>query len=297
MTASAALRWPVTSRWKIARGQGSVALLSSTQRAVLLYVAWLTRKGAGRGNRRTLEEMCKALGLSVNQRGQVSEELWRLRQLNLIGFETRLGSKGFHRLWLDRGSARARAVRQAQRAANDRTSTPFGGFITARGVEAAWRRRRRPPSRAGASARDGPRRGTRPPQVINARCPVGHPTRLGRRSWMAAPDGFLLRAEWTGVCRRCGDRPMREVVELEAVVAPPRELSPAELADPELLERRRRMAALYATEGHRVDERTIRTYLDERPTSTSTSGPLANDVDRLIRRRPPQEPPGAGGQS
>jgi hypothetical protein len=57
---------------------------------------------------------------------------------------------------------------------------------------------------------------------------------------------------------------MRETVELEVPPIEPRALSPAELADPELLERRRRMAALYAAEGHRVDERTIRTYLDEK---------------------------------
>jgi hypothetical protein len=41
-----------------------------------------------------------------------------------------------------------------------------------------------------------------------------------------------------------------------------RPLSPAELEDPGLLERRRRQAAQFAAEGIRLEERIVRTYLD-----------------------------------
>jgi len=297
MTMSAALRWPVSSPWKLDRHGRPTAYLSSQQRAVLLYLAGSRKRG-----RRTLEEMARTLGMT--SRGQLSRELRRLRQLDLIGYRTRLGARGWHQLWLNRKAARLRALR-AQRRDNDSLSTP-AGFISRSGVEKAWLSGRRPPSRAGAAARDGPRRGLDPPRVLYARCPAGHQARLPRGPWTRVRDG-MLRAEWSGVCRRCGDRPIREVVELALAPAPPRPLSPEELADPEVLERRRRLALeAFADPSTPLElrERIRRDYLDDRSESSSSSagppaaGPLAGDVDRIVRRRPPSEsPPGAGGQS
>ena len=84
---------------------------------------------------------------------------------------------------------------------------------------------------------------------------------------MRAPSGGLLRAEWSGICRRCGDRPVREVIELELVPVAPRALSPAELADPDLLERRRAAARAALRDPdlpRELREQLRRDYLDER---------------------------------
>lgn len=286
MTMSNALRWPVSSPWKLERHGRPTAYLSSQQRAVLLYL------GASRkGGRRTLEQMTRVLGMT--SRGQLSRELRRLRQLDLIGYRTRKGALGWHQLWFNRKAARLRALRR-QRGDNDSLSTP-AGFISRLGVENAAASRRRPPSRAGAAARDGPRRGLDPPRRIYARCPIGHQVVLPRGPWTRAPAGGLLRAEWSGICRRCGDRPVREVVEISIEPVAARPLSPAELADPELLERRRRNALAAIADPStplRIVEQLRRDYID-RPAGVDdagdpgpTPGPLSRDLDRLRRRRP-----------
>lgn len=282
MTMSGAWRWPVSSPWQAGDwGNGTgIAYLSAWQRALLLYLSRSTKKGP-----RTLEEMAKVLG--ITSRGQVSRELRRLRQLELIGYKTRRGAHGFHRLWLNRAAARLRAIRAAHRRGNDSPSATFGGFLSRDGLEKAERDRRRPPSRAGAAARDGPRRGHRPPRLLWARCPVGHRTILGRRSSESAPDGQLLRAVFTGICRRCHGRPVSEIFEMAFVPVPLEPLSAAELADPEQLERRRRMAASFLAEGLKVDERVLRRYLDEPGPreDPKPGGPLSGTLDRF-RRRP-----------
>ena len=280
MTMSSALRWPVSSPWKLRHERTPTAYLSSQQRVVLLYLSRSTKRG-----RRTLEEMTKTLGMT--SRGQLSRELRRLRQLELIGYSTRLGAHGSHRLWLTRAAARMRAIRHARARGNDSTSTTFGGFLSLDGLRKAELARRRPPARAGAAARDGPRRGRRPPNVVLARCPLGHPTRLGRRSSEVAPSGQLVRAVFTGICRRCGDRPVSEIFEMAVVAPPPRPLSAAELADPALLEARIRQAALFAQEGHRVDQRTIRFYTAKGAANDETADPSDRDHDQHPAGRGP----------
>lgn len=245
---SSRLVWPVSSPWAKRRRGSPTAYLSSRQRSALLYIA-ATQKRRGR---RTLEEMSRILG--VTSRGQLSRELRRLRQLEVIGYKTRRGAHGWHLIWITRSGARLRAVRR-ERGANDSASTPFGGFITRKGVESALSRRR-PPAAGLAAARDGPRRGqAAPPRTLNARCPVGHPTRLGRRSWRRSSTAVV--AEWIGACRSCG-LPCRESIEIAIAPPPPRGLSPDELANPGLLDRRRRMAALFEADG--IRHRTVREY-------------------------------------
>jgi len=261
MTVSGALLWPVSSPWKLAHDGTVTAYLSSRQRTLLLYIA-----GTGRTRGlRTLEELSRSVG--VTSRGQVSRELRRLRQLELIGYRARRGAKGRHHIWMSRAASRLRAVRRAARVANDSASTPSGRFISRRGVESAAARDRRPPGAGGTAAGVGPRRGHDPPRKLYARCPAGHSVILPRGPWTRAPSGGLLRAEWSGVCRRCGDRPVREVIELELVAPLPRPLSPAELADPALLERRRaaaRAAVRDPAVSHELREQIRRDYLDER---------------------------------
>jgi hypothetical protein len=235
---SPTLRWPVSSPWAL-RWRGSpTAYLSTQQRVLLLYLARTTKRGD-----RTLEEIGRVLG--ITSRGQVSRELRRLRHLELIGYRAWRGSRGRHRIWLGRGAARLRraARERAQHGANDSLSTPFGGFISRQGLEAAARRSGSPLLAGRAAARDGPRRGGDPPRQLYATCPAGHSTRLGRRSWTRAPGVGTLRAVWTGICRRCDGRPVQETLELEVRPPEPRPPSPAELADPGLLEQRRRLAA------------------------------------------------------
>ncbi len=293
MTMSGAWRWPVSSPWQQGPwGDGTpTAYLSAWQRVVLLYLSRSTKKG-----RRTLDQMTKVLGIS--SRGQLSRELRRLRQLELIGYETRRGPHGWHRLWLNRAAARMRGARHPRAGGtrtNDSPSTTFGGFLSLLGLERAERERRRPPARAGPAARVGPRKGHRPPRHLNATCPAGHRTTVTRRSSESAPDGQLLRAVFSGICRRCGGRPVSEIFEMAFVPEPRRPLSPAELADPELLERRRRQAASFLAEGLRVEERTIRRYLDEPlPVASERRGPLADVLETVAPRETivSDEPPG-----
>jgi hypothetical protein len=245
---SSRLIFPVSSPWAAKRRGSPTAYLSARQRSLLLYLA-STQRWRGR---RTLEEMAKVLG--VTSRGQVSRELRRLRQLEVIGFKARRGQRGSHLVWISRSAARLRAVRHQVR--NDSASTPFGGFISRTGLQRTWSGGGGPLLPGRAAARDGPRRGSDPPRALNARCPLGHPTRLGRRSWMRHARGVV--AEWSGECRICA-RPILERVEV-AIAEPVRVPSPSELADPALLDRRRRMAALFEADG--IRSTTVRAYRD-----------------------------------
>lgn len=257
MTASSRLVWPVASPWALrARGRPT-AYLSSRQRALLWYVTATLKRGD-----RTLAEL--ATGVGVTSRGQISRELRRLRQLELIGYQTRRGRHGRHRLWLPMPVRRLRAGLAGTRLprGNDSTSTPFGGFISRQGLEQALRRGSAPPVTGGNGARDGPRRGQDPPRVLYSRCPAGHKLRTGRRSWRAAPGSF--HGTWEGYCQRCGGRRVIERLDLELAI-PARALSAAELADPELRERRRREAVRMVRDPAtplRLREQLRRDYLD-----------------------------------
>ena len=270
---SSRLVFPVSSPWALRWRGDPTAWLSARQRALLLYLA-RTQKTGGR---RTLEAMGSVLG--VTSRGQVSREMRRLRQLELIGYRTRRGSRGWHAIYLKRAASKLRAVRRALKRANDSPSTPHGGFISRIGLERAWRKTGHPPGAGLASARDGPRRGHGPPRTLNARCPLNHPTRLGRRSWRTVLGGGL-EAVFHGVCRRCDGREILEVVSVPAPAPPLREPSPAELADPALLEARLRQAAALEAEG--LQPRLVRTYRDM--AQRSTDGP--RPVNGVVHQSP-----------
>jgi hypothetical protein len=72
---------------------------------------------------------------------------------------------------------------------------------------------------------------------------------------MRAPTALV--AEWSGRCRSC-DRDVVERVEITIAPPPPRGLSPDELTDPAVLDRRRRMAALFEADG--IRHRLVREY-------------------------------------
>lgn len=235
--ASSALLWPVPSPWALRRRGNATAWLSTRQRTLLFYVKATMKRGP-----RTLDDMARAVG--VTSRGQIHRELRRLRQLELISFRGRLGCKGNTYLWPRLTTAR----RPARPWVNDSASTPFGRFISRKGVEAVLSKGGSPLLAGRAAARDGPRRGTGPPRTLNARCPVGHPTRIGRRSWTRHARGLV--AEWSGECRICR-RAVLERVEIAYPEPAARDLSPDELADPSLLDRRRRIAALFEADGIR----------------------------------------------
>lgn len=281
MNVSNRLVWPVASPWALRRRGTATAYLSSRQRALL----WIAHKTLPRGPR-TLEELARTAG--VTSRGQVSRELRRLRQLELIGYIARKGRNGQHFIWIPTASRKLRAALSDKRLPrpNDSLSTPFGGFVSRIGVERAELSRRRPPGAGGPAARDGPRRGRNPPRVLYARCPIGHTARLPRGPWTRARGGQLLRAEWNGICRQCGDRPVREILELELIPIPARPRSAEELADPAVLERRRRLALEALADPStplEVAERLRRDYLDEPP--ANEPGHLSDELERLKRRR------------
>jgi hypothetical protein len=203
-------------------------------------------------------------------RGRTSDRLARLRQLGLVGFSTTRGRRGSVRWWfhpaMRRGIATSAVRRRAVDDGNDSTS-PCRGFLT----RGAWEKRELetrdwtggvPPGAAGIGGVAGPRRGRRPPRVLYARCPSGHRLRIGRTSWTSGVRE--LRAEWRGSCRRCGGVPVLETVVLRRPLPEARPPSPAELRDPELLARRRRLA-LELVEDPGTDpgtrEALVRTYL------------------------------------
>lgn len=274
---SSRLIFPVASPWALARRGNPTAYLSVRQRALLLYLGRSQKRG-----RRTLEEIGRLL--DVTSRGQVSRELRRLRQLDLIGYSAVRGSKGSHRLWLSRRAARLRFLRSARQRANDSASTPFGGYLSRKGLESAWRRRRHPPGAGLASARDGPRRGQGPPRTLNARCPVGHQTRLGRRSWRSEPGG-ALEAAFHGVCRPCGRREIVEIVSVRPPAPPPREFPPG--TDPAYVDRLLRQAAAFEAEG--LELRLVREYRDMAQRSLAAADQVngvvhesASDLARIV---------------
>jgi len=208
--------------------------------------------------------------------GRVDRQLGRLRQLGLIGYQGVRGRRGCIRWWFPASARRAYRGAHGRRLprGNDSLSTPFGGFITARGVAGAWtgrhpprfgrsRRPHRPPSGAPET----------PPRVLYAKCPAGHQSRIGRRSWRRAAGE--LRAEWRGTCRRCS-RAIRELVVLQLPLPEPRAPSAAELADPSLRARRaaeaRRLVADPAT-GPELRETLTRDYLSGPPAEPTRRDP------------------------
>ncbi len=214
-----------------------MAYLSSQQRVVLLYLAQ-TRK---RGNR-TLAEIGRVVG--ITSRGQVSRELRRLRQLELISYKTWHGPKGRHWFWLRPSAARLRArLNHPPKGANDSLSALRERFISSKGIAAAAEQPGSPLLPGRPAARDGPRRGTGAPRQLYGTCPAGHSTRQGRWSWTRLPVGLVI-AHYRGSCRRCGGRPIEETIELNAGPTTARPPSPAELADPGLADRRRVAAEL-----------------------------------------------------
>jgi DNA-binding MarR family transcriptional regulator len=215
-----------------------IRMSSSQQRVVLLYLA----QTRNRGNR-TLAEIARVVG--ITSRGQVSRELRRLRQLELISYQTTHGARGRHRIWLRRSAARLRArLDPPPNGRNDSLSALRERFISAKGLAAARDEGGDPLLPGRPAARDGPRRGHGAPHQLYGTCPAGHSTRQGRWSWTRLPAGLVI-AHYRGYCRRCGGRPVEETIELNAGPATSARLpSPAELADPAVAASRRVAAAL-----------------------------------------------------
>lgn len=215
-----------------------MAYLSSQQRVVLLYLAQTRKRGD-----RTLGEIGRVVG--ITSRGQVSRELRRLRQLELISYRAWHGPKGRHRIWLRRSAARLRArLAPATNERNDSLSALRERFLSAKGLAAAHDQGGGPLLPGRPAARDGPRRGNGPPRQLYGTCPAGHSTRQGRWSWTRLPVGLVI-AHYRGYCRRCGGRAVEETIELNAgPLVSARRPSPAELADPALAGRRRVAAEL-----------------------------------------------------
>lgn len=252
-------------RWAVPAPRGVVWL--STDQRMQLYVI---RAQVGVGPTTTGR---LAVLLDRPSRGQVWNQLARLRQLGLIGFRAypvmertgRERARGGTRRPSPGRSGRLlvwipKAARIAHRAAlddslrwrdavrNALTSTYYIGFSSPDRASEWWRARlqRGGPLLPGrAAARDGPRRGRRPPVAVSAHCPAGHRIAATRTSWREGPPAWV--AEYRGRCRPCGaDVIERIVVELPA--APGRPNSPAELVDPGLRPRRAIVARAVLTE-------------------------------------------------
>lgn len=239
---SPALRWEQ-------RRRGSVRYLSSGQAALLTVCRHLVARGRGSV---TLEQLARLSGsaytrgddgATVPNRGRTSDRLARLRLLGLVGYKAQRGRTGRIRLWISPlgrfGAGTTAYRRRAIGRFNDSTSPPGGYLTRERGLEASWRRGRGggPPGAGPTRPVVGPRRGRRPPRILYAKCPAGHPARIGLAAWKATAT--TLEASWHGSCRRCR-RPILEATTLRLEL-PPRPPSAGELAEPDL--RRRRVAA------------------------------------------------------
>lgn len=207
----------------------------------------------------TLERLSQLTGSS---RGRCWHALTRLRSLELVSWRAwpamptepdrrprrfSPGCRGRLLVWIPAASRAARrgALGAIRHGAIDSVSGTYGAYASARGASVAWLARHPQPGRLRIwpplERPPTPRR--RPPRVVYGRCPVGHAVRLGRRTWIEGPPWApSIAARFVGRCRRC-DAVVVDGFELELPPPPPRGPSPAELADPAVLERRRRLAA------------------------------------------------------
>jgi hypothetical protein len=285
---SNALWIPALSPWAATRRGSPTAYLSIRQHALML---WVNQHGIDR-ERTTGEDIGRIIG--VTSRGQISREARRLRQLEILAYRARRGPRGGYRFWPARAALALRAKHLGRRIprVNDSVSTPLGRFLSAEGLEIAWRRKRKPPGSRVRRALTGPHRGQSPPHQLYAKCPQGHDARLGARRFLEEGASWL-RGTWQGTCSRCRVT-VERTVDLVATYEPalPRGLSPAELADPELLERRRRIAAAFAADGERLrievaEQLEIYRDLDpgDGPIRIDRPGQVGDVLEELRRRR------------
>lgn len=190
---SSALRWYATTP------DGRRVALSGAQLATLWYARARIARSRGPFTLRT------AAAALATDPGSVRHRLRRLRALGLLGYRAVRGRHGRALVWLPRPeSIRRNRLAWARRFGNVATSTPFGGYISARELTARLpgyveRRRRLSPSRI----RWAPDSAGALPRWVGERCRCGRPCRAERRASM--DDGARLRARYGSACPSCGE--------------------------------------------------------------------------------------------
>lgn len=277
---SGPLLWPVAGPAYIGRdGPGGELVtvspgtrwLSAGQRTLL----WAAERKIGRRGEwtTTLEEISALLGST--SRGRTRQQLARLRQLGRLGFRTVRGRRGHTVVWLPAAALDARrrwsGPRRRSFATGNDSPSSIPRYIGAHGWRRSWSSGGPPGAGGNDAAGARPPAGVRraPPRVLYSRCPAGHRSRLGRRSWRWGSE--TVSAEWAGRCHRCA-RPFRELVTLQLALPEPRPVSAAELADPGL--RLKRQAAAAAIVSDPSTSRSLREQL----TRDYLSPPLAATI-------------------
>jgi hypothetical protein len=156
-----------------------------------------------RTKRATLRELAALVGASSP--GRLADQMARLRELGLVGYQAQRGRLGSTRWWFHpkMRPGIARAPRRRHRLPVNDSVSPFGRFLTrATYVRTATAASESgiPPGPPGQRRRVGPRRG-RPPRLLYGHCPSGHLARTGRRSWSEYRGA--IHGEYRGRCGRC----------------------------------------------------------------------------------------------
>lgn len=251
--------------------------------------------------------LAKLADLTGSSRGRCWHALTRLRSLELVSWRawpampltepphrqrrTSPGCRGRLLVWIPprAQAARTASLRAFRLGQNDSLSGTYGAYASARGAADAWRARRTGRRRdlAPRLDRPTPRRG--PPRVVYGRCPVGHTVRLGRRSWIEGPEWRpSITATFIGTCRRCHAL-VSDGFELELPPEPGRGPSPAELADPATLERRRKLAAELLADpmtAPSLRERIRRDYVERPPDAPPWRPAAPESTGHLVRASP-----------
>ena len=156
-----------------------------------------------RTKRATLREL--AALVNASSPGRLADQLARLRELGLVGYQAQRGRLGSTRWWFHpkMRAGIARAPRRRHRLPVNDSISPFGRFLTRATYvreAAAASSSGIPPGPPGHGRRVGPRRG-RPPRLLYGHCPSGHLARTGRRSWSEYRGA--IHGEYRGRCGRC----------------------------------------------------------------------------------------------
>ena len=197
MSRAAALVWSVP-----APRSGRRYYLSTHQRVLL---SWLVTHPNGRGTSAQLAELT-----GDPSRGNLHNNLARLRQLGLIGYAAVRGRTGYVRWWAWFSSAAHRlgiataAVRRRVLSGINVSTPPSGMYCSRSRIASAAPTSGYPPGSPGIGGLAGPRRGRRPPRILYGHCPNGHPVRTGRWSHDWDPRTGIGSAVYRGGCQRCG---------------------------------------------------------------------------------------------
>jgi hypothetical protein len=198
--------------WSVPAPRGGRRYYLSTHQRVLL--SWLVTHPNGRG---TAAQLAALTG--DPSRGNLHNNLARLRQLGLIGYTAVRGRLGYVRWWAWFSSAAHRlgiataAVRRRVLSGINVSTPPSGMYCSrSRYASAAWTGGY-PPGSPGIGGLAGPQRGRRPPRILYGRCANGHQVRTGRWSHGWDPRTGIVSAVYLGGCQRCG-LPVRDELSL-----------------------------------------------------------------------------------